>query len=180
MKMNRTEYLLSKGYNPDDKSEKVLEAIKEYEKAYQQEYRKSRNKRSKRFELWFDLRLVRNLTELAKKLGISVTGTIKKIVRAYFEEIFVLPDENMLRALRLEIKRIGNLVNQIAVKINASNTVFHSDIKKIQNWIAEMEERIADIFRKPVNLLDLIWQVLEKNPGFLVKLKELIAKFENR
>ena len=177
--ISQAEFLSAKGLNPSDKSKEVAEAKKEYRRMYMKAYRKKQKPKQYRVELRFTLRQHLRLQKGSEKYGISIPAFLIKIIFAYLDRIYVVPDDVLIRAVRMEIRRVGNNINQVALKVNASNTVFHSDIRNIQKELHTMEMEIAELFRTPVKLQDLIRETLLNHIAFLTELKEIIKEFEN-
>lgn len=159
------EYLLSQGINPDEKTDKYYSARRAHQKLYQKEYRKLRKQKVFRVELALTPKQHRMFLAECKKYGKSMPSLLLLLACSYLEEVFVVPNEEIIRALQIDIRRIGNNLNQVVVKINKSNTVFHSDLWKMQEMVKDLEGAISKIFREPIKLKELLKPIIKEHSG---------------
>lgn len=67
--------------------------------------------------------------------------------------LFIVNTEELFEGLQrvsAEVNRFGNAVNQIAKRINATNSIYHQDMVDIQ----ESQKEISRIIRRDMSLID--------------------------
>ena len=115
---------------------------------YMREYMKKRRVGKKRVELVYDLDEYRRLEREARAHGRKVASFIKACAEAYLKKTYVVPDEELVRELRLALRRIGTNINQIARKANQAG-LGYPDIEQALNLVYELEDRVGEAFRNP-------------------------------
>ncbi len=85
----------------------------------------------------------------ARKHGIKVGKLLRVATLAYLNQEFVVPDPEVVRALELQIRRIGTNINQIARAANRSRSVSTQNIEDAFHLLAELEDVIDQAFRHP-------------------------------
>lgn len=116
-------------------------------RAYLTEYqRNTLRKKKKRVELLLDPKQVKALDGAAgnKKLGPFILSA----ALAYIEGEYIIPDEDRIRSLELQLRRIGTNINQIAKKANREG-VDADSIAAAANLLPELERALSQIFRNP-------------------------------
>ena len=98
----------------DASPEQLALAKQAYRKAYQKFYRDKGKKAKKdiRLELRLDPKLVGELEKEAKALNLSRPNYLKKLVIQARTMQFQLVDEKILRALIIQLRKIGTNINQ--------------------------------------------------------------------
>lgn len=111
-----------------------------------QAYRKTR----KEYTLVFSIEDADQLEEFAKEKGMLVTEFIKSMIKAYQNDSdYILPKENELKTLILEMRKIGNNINQIARYINTNKSISLIDIQQLQDRLIDLEKLITTTLCNP-------------------------------
>lgn len=112
-----------------------------------QAYRKSR----KEYALILGLNESKILEDYAKNKNMSATEFMKALIKAYQNNTeYILPKENMLRELIIEMRRIGNNINQIARFINTNKVLSLHDFKMLEKHLSRLEKQIATALTNPL------------------------------
>ena len=111
-----------------------------------QAYRKTR----KEYTLVFSSEYAVQLEEFAKEKSMQVPEFIKSLLKAYQNDTeYIFPKENELKTLILEMRKIGNNINQIARYINTNKVISINDFKMLQDRLSELEKIITAVFNNP-------------------------------
>lgn len=139
------------------------------QKVYREKYRADKRRR----EVVFRKDQYREIEIKAKEYKRPVGEFIKDCLFAYFDNRYIVKDEDLYRCILMEIKRIGNNINQIARKVNRNNSVSFIDTTKVSKEIKEMEVMIKNSLEKPPELLDTIQKAIQ-DPYTMYKIEVLI------
>lgn len=126
--------------------EALEKARKEYRKEYMRSYMKTRRKNHVRVELLFTAKQVNYLDEHIAIYGSNRSTFCKKIILQTIHNEPILIHEESLQKLILEVKRIGNLTNQIVRHIHSQRKVYPIQISTIQNHLRDLEQQITEYF----------------------------------
>jgi ABC-type antimicrobial peptide transport system permease subunit len=107
--------------------------------------------RASRYEclLVFTLNEEKELREKAEKKKLSLKDYIKVAISTYDDGRFIVPGDKKIQELILQIRKIGNNVNQLVRYINTNKKLDITDIQKLQKHLAEIEEKIKDLLENP-------------------------------
>jgi hypothetical protein len=90
------------------------------------------------------------LEKYANEKQMSVTEFIKSYLKKYkTDNEYVLPNDDVLKNLIIEIRRIGNNLNQVARYVNANKTISENDFQIIENRLSELEKIIVNALTNP-------------------------------
>lgn len=110
-------------------------------------YRKSR----KEYTLIMSLDEAKRFEGFANEKNMQLLEFIKSLLKAYQNNTeYILPKENMLKELILEMRKIGNNINQMARIINTNKTVGVYEIQHLQDRLSELEKVIVTSLINPV------------------------------
>ena len=95
--------------------------------------------RASRYEclLVFTLNEEKELREKAEKKKLSLKDYIKVAISTYDDGRFIVPGDKKIQELILQIRKIGNNVNQLVRYINTNKKLDITDIQKLQKHLAE-------------------------------------------
>jgi hypothetical protein len=174
---NFQNYLIAKGRLNASKSEKE-ELFKAYRKEYFKNYNKDRKSHSKLVQLWFKTPEYSVLSEDAEKLGIKITELIRKVLKVYKEQSFVLPDEEVLHDLIVSLTRIGTNLNQISYLCNSQKKVGYKEIEEVKILFNKIEQTTLNHFR-PLHLENYVRNQAKRNPMFISHLERIIQDYKD-
>jgi hypothetical protein len=82
------------------------------------------------------------LAAAAKKAGVPLAPFLRDAAMAYLGKRFLVPPrlDELLARLIGETRRVGNNVNQVAAKVNASATTSREDLDRVKAEIAMLED----------------------------------------
>lgn len=115
-------------------------------RAQKQAYRKNR----KEYTLILPLDGAKLLEDFSSEKRMNPTEFIKALLGTYQNDThYILPNETILKDLILEIRKIGNNINQIARFININKAISIYEFRKLQDCLAELESRIDFTLTNP-------------------------------
>jgi len=136
---------LDKTSNPDDIEKAKAEFKKLYFKEKQKEFRETHIRK----EIYLTKKEFGYLIHHAEKHQQKLSRFIKNAAFAYLQNKYILPDDTQVRNLELEIRRAGNLWNQIAKRANTSGVVTKEDIRLIKVQLEVLSEKASKALRDP-------------------------------
>lgn len=108
----------------------------------------------------------------------TVTAFLKLAVLAYITKSFIVPDK--VQVTRLE-QILMNCINEI--KLISGSKLFkegeHTKYDLLTKRIEKLEIELSDLFRKPLEIEELINIESERNPDFKQKIIHLISPKQN-
>lgn len=88
--------------------------------------------------------------ELAKEKRMSVQEYLKALLKANSEgNGYVVPKENEINLLILEIRKIGSNVNQIVKHINTVKAISIYDIQRLKERLTQLEHLVINSLTNP-------------------------------
>lgn len=98
-----------------------------------------------------DYRLLR---EAADAAGMRLAPFTRDSALAYLAGRFLVPPrlDDLLGRLITEVRRVGNNVNQVAAKVNATGKATEADLFRVADFVVELE-RVTAILRTVIHNL---------------------------
>lgn len=120
-------------------------------KLYLKNYHREYSKRNHRKSIFLNTKEVRFLEKEAKKHKKRFSNFLKEIILNYCHQRhrYIVPDEEQLQEVCLEIRRIGNNINQIARYTNHFRALSLFDAQKVRKDLKELEEFIYHTLKLP-------------------------------
>ncbi len=168
--MTLKEYLahhLPENATPDEVERLKRRYRKIYLKNYKAQYK------GKRKELVFSPEEFKRLEKLAGQHQMKLGSFIKACTFAYIDQEYILPDDQQALALERQIRAIGNNINQITYKLNATGQYNTIDSETIYHNLYQLEQAVSTAFRAPPNLLDYLKAVIKENPNLKHQIQNL-------
>ena len=125
--------------------EALAQERKDYKKLYSKVYMKKRRKAYKRVELVFTPKEYEYLTQKAQTYALSRTAFCKACVQEKAQATVFIPHKKALDGLQLEIRSLGNVLNQL-LRNEALDT---QTIQKVQQQISELETLVVSRLSAP-------------------------------
>ena len=96
----------------------------------------------------------RLLKAAADAAGMKLAPFVRDAALAYLSGRFLVPPrlDDLLGRLIAEARRVGNNVNQVAAKVNATDSVTRSDLRRTRKATSELE-RVTAILRTVIHNL---------------------------
>lgn len=173
---NFKEYLISLGKLNASKEEKE-ELRKSYRKLYFQRYNQKRKSNSKLLQIWVETPVFTALSNDAKELGLSAGDFVRNLIKAYKENSYILPDEEVMYDLIVCLSHLSTNLQEIAYLCNTEKAVNYEQIQEVKRIFLRIEEMTLAHFR-PLNLEDYIKNEASKNPRFIDHLERMIADYK--
>lgn len=128
------------------KKEKERKA--DYMRQYRQQYR------HKRAYLTLDENLYRSWQQKAHKQGCSLAQFIRNCAEAYLNKKYLVPRNiaQQLQQLVLELRQMGNNLNQIARQVNTRQQTTTEDLQGAHAVLAQVEDLIVNFIQNPADL----------------------------
>ncbi len=119
-----------------------LKYRKLYKQAKQREYAKTR----KRVELTFQKKEFDQLSKEAKKAGLAIPDYLRKAISSSRKNQAFIPSESTLYSLQMEIRRIGNNINQLAYHANRNKRIDSNAVAATRSHLNKIEDQIKEAF----------------------------------
>lgn len=178
--ISQNDYLERMGVLDSGDSDLVAHHKAEYRKAYKRaknrQYRASR----KRTEMYLTAKEHERFKSEAKAHGMRLGEFIRHAGLAYLDQSFLLPPGELVHDLKVQIKRIGNNINQVAHLANAKGAVGQAEILACHNWIGQMVRTVQAAMTQPPTLQKVFEQGVKADPTFLEKAQKLLDQFSQR
>ena len=107
----------------------------------------------RRVEIWMPNTKFARKEKLAQAHHLSVSKYVLKTSDKYEACSFLVPNLKALQAMRIEVRRVGNNVNNLTRLAYTTNRVLVDDFLKVSEQIQQMEEAV----RKAVSEPDMIF-----------------------
>ncbi len=173
---NFKEYLISLGKLNASKEEKE-ELRKKYRKDYHKRYNQKRKTNSKLLQIWVEKPVFTALSSDAKELGLSAGEFVRNLIKAYKENSYILPDEEVMYDLIVCLSQLSTNLQEIAYLCNTEKEVNYEQIQEVKRIFLRIEEMTLAHFR-PLNLEDYIKNEVSKNPRFISHLERIIEDYK--
>ena len=122
------------------------EQLKQLWREQKQLYRQNR----KEYCLIFSKAEDAQLKEFAKVKKMRVPVFIKSLIKTYGKNSdYILPDDNTLQSLILEIRKIGTNINQTTKYVNTNKTISQTEFKALRSKLIELESLIISKLQNP-------------------------------
>ena len=122
--------------------EALAKARKDFKREYSRIYMRDFRKANKRIELFFTTDEYQLLHKKASIFELSKSAFCKGIVASELLQTPLKVNATEIENLQLEIRKIGNLVNQVVRKINMTRQVYPNDIRALNQRLHDLETLI--------------------------------------
>ena len=123
----------------------------EKQKALWREQKRIYRQNKKEFSLLLTTSEADELQQFAKQKNMKVPTFLKSLIKAYSKNTeYIVPDDNTLQNLILEIRKIGTNINQTAKYVNTNKTISKGDIDAFRAKLQELEYLIVSKLTQPV------------------------------
>lgn len=168
------EHLASLGMLGKEVDNAVLDKVKkQYYKEYHRQYYKQYKDRRIRVETRFSKSEYALLKQSARRHHKRASTHLKESALAYMEQSYVVPDERLLQDLKLQIRAIGNNVNQIAYRANSSRGKA-VDIQALFSQLNRLEKLIEEKLTSPLLMKEAIREAVQYSRITQSDLRELL------
>jgi hypothetical protein len=133
---------------------KTNEDIRQKRAEQKQAYRKAH----RTINLSFLNEEANEIDKKANDNGMNIPKYLKALVKADLKgkAIFLSPQqEKKIADVIIEIKRVGNNINQIIRNVHTSKEVRYDDIKALQKRLTELEMNVIDMLSNPREAIEL-------------------------
>jgi hypothetical protein len=95
------------------------------------------------------------LKQFAQQKKMKVPAFVKSLIKAYGKNTgYIIPDDNTLQSLVLEIRKIGTNINQTAKYVNTNKAISQGDIITFRAQLQVLEHLIISTLKHPVKKSD--------------------------
>ncbi len=172
---NFAQFLHERGLERADLSaEELAELRREHRREYKRVWQRQADQGVVRKQLTFTKEQYRILQRAAKRHQQADTRFAVNAIEAYLKGMYIVPDEEQVQELKIGLKRIGVLINQIAFVVNTRGQLYQGDLFTLQERMAELESFLARVLTCPHDLNDLIRRALREHPEYTEVLQNLI------
>lgn len=146
---NMYQYLYRTGTLPHGSQRDINQAKVKYRKLYKQAKQREYAQTRKRVELTFHKKEFEQLSKEARKASLAIPTYLRKAVNAARQNQAFLPNESTLYSLQMEIRRIGNNINQLAYHANRNKRIDQHTITATRSHLNKIEDQIKEAFLVP-------------------------------
>jgi molybdopterin converting factor small subunit len=123
----------------------------EKQKALWREQKRIYRQKRKEYSLILTKHEANELNKFAQQKKMKVPAFVKSLIKAYGKNTgYILPDDNTLQTLVLEIRKIGTNINQTAKYVNTNKAISQGDIVAFRAQLQELEHLIISTLKHPV------------------------------
>ncbi|MGE0637683.1 MAG: plasmid mobilization relaxosome protein MobC [Bacteroidia bacterium] len=152
----------------------------EYSKELFRNRKKQYRSRHRSVTLSFPMDVAKNVEAKATNHGKTLPDFIKSLIAANLEGTgYVLPKDNNIQTLIIELRRIGTNVNQLVRHINSVRDISQTDITQMQKHLLEVEQQVKAALMKPQSFQDFISDYLKKHPEHLQALIDFLNDYQS-
>lgn len=156
------------------------EDIQAYKKYYRKEYLKWKKqeyvKKHKVVRLSFPNKEAARLAKKAATYNRSLPDFLKSTIRAYEQQAFLFPKNSEVRQLRIELRRIGNNINQVSKAYNGGSLTQATAVSNLRHHLKEIDTLVRNTLEQPKSFEAFITEALEKDRRLRPKLKRLVQE----
>lgn len=107
--------------------------------------------RAKHFEcmIRYSLKDGEAIKRKASAKNLTVQEYIKACVESYQDEKYIVPKNPVIQHLILQIRKVGNNINQLVRHIHTSKQISKSDIELLQNQLKKIDANVKEALYKP-------------------------------
>jgi len=172
-------FLQQHGINENSSPEKVAETKSLYHKNYQKLYKQKRRKTLKYLRLELPQSDFDIIEKMAKRHQMKVATFARQSIFAYLSQRYLIPQTGELHQLKMEIRKIGTNLNQVARKVNQEQYPdYYQTVFNLKENVNELEQLIKSKFENPPNMIFLLEELFQNNPEMKEQVKSLISKLE--
>lgn len=154
----------------------LLEIKHEYRKKYKAVMNAAYNQKNKRRSVVLSREEDALLIEVANSLEIKPGAYIKRTLMAVLQNPIVVASQDRIASAVSEIARVGNNVNQIARKVNTTDTVSWEEIVTTSQILRSLTADVRHILSEPIDLIQEVQKALLLRPQLASTLSELLLK----
>lgn len=158
----------------DDKKRGELRM--QHKQDYMSTYRKEYKAKHKRVNITLTNEEYERVGQASSESGQKVTSFVKSTLLKEVDKVYLLPEDEKVERLILQIRSIGNNINQLTRHIHRSGFISRDDINQLRVALKQVENRVEGEFAQPHDLLGLIEKELASNPNFSEQLSQLLAQ----
>ena len=177
--MSFDDYLLDLGVVKSELSTERLDALQiEYNRYYKRIHQRERRKNFHQLNVLFLHLEYDFLLACAERYGLPVSRLVHDCALAQLRKEYVVLNQDRIRGLEMDQKRIGNTVNQVIKRSHLFDHIDQRTVMEIKSLLLELEEVLRDGLRNPDDLESLVEQALQRNPAFLPVFKSIIQRYD--
>lgn len=123
----------------------------EKQKALWREQKRIYRQKRKEYSLILTMHEAKELKKFAQQKKMKVPAFLKSLIKAYSKKTeYILPDDNTLQNLILEMRKIGTNINQTAKYVNTNKFISQSEMDAFRVKLDELEHLIVSKLTQPV------------------------------
>ena len=144
-------------------------------KSYERDRKRLYRENHRTFQVTVPREKARQIENAASTLGYTPRELILALLRAHEAHgHLVLPPTESVRALFLELKRIGTNINQTVRYVNTHRELKTQDFKRLQNLLVQVERAVVSRLTKAKPITVLVSDHLQQYPEDAEKIREVI------
>jgi hypothetical protein len=147
-----------------------------FRKGKKKTYQKTFREGHKRMEVILTLKDWGKFKTQARKHGLKPGPFLKAAADAYLQKYYLLPDEKKLHDLEINLRRIGNNINQTARWTNKKQQVELAQLNHMQVQLNDLENWVRHAFTSPHPLLEVTIREMRRSHHFRDQVAQALIK----
>lgn len=149
-----------------------------HRKKYMDKYRKEYKHRTKRVNITLTNNEHFAVEVAAGDQGKRVSAYVKDAVIEKATNVYLLPEDSVAEDLLLQIRSIGNNINQLTRHIHRSGAISMEHMAQLQGQLKRIEDMVVEKFTQPTNILEALQDGITSTPGFFAKLNQFMEEYK--
>lgn len=151
-----------------------------HKKNYMDKYREEYKQKTRRVNITLSLEEYSAVKSASKDAQKKVSTFVKDCVVQQTSKVYILPNNTTTENLILQLRAIGNNVNQLTRHIHRSGVIQRSDLTQLQNQVRQVENLVHSKFSNPDDLFGLLDEQVSKSPDLIERLEEFILNHKSK
>lgn len=175
---NVKDFLFGEGYlDGTHSSAEIEQAKKIWQKKRIKHYQKQYKKKHHRKELLFsddEWKVLMGALKKHNQEPKNMSKFLKACIFSYLNTCFILPDDEAVQSVELEVRRVGVLINQLVRYMHTIQDISTNEFEHLQKLFIQLEGFVYETLRVPNSIEELLNEYVQDDPQILDYLQHLI------
>lgn len=172
------DYLLVNNLTDKLSETERIELQAQWRKAYQKAYHQNYGKKRIRKTISLDSSENTKLVNAAQKHQMKLNYFIKSALLGYLNQVYVVPNEEQVLQVIIQLRKIGTNINQIARHVNSHQGTEQGQLGAIYSLLEEIEKSIKVNLLTPKILESSLERVFIERPKYIDTVSEIVEKYK--
>ena len=146
---------------------------------YYRQQKKAYREKHRTVSVSFTKTVAQEIERDAERHHLSLPKYVKACVNAYRNQTFIIPDLSQVKAIELQLRGIGNNINQIARRVNDGRTLPRDGVEQVRQQLKHLEAQFDRIIRTPWNLETYLTLRIKDDPTIVTVLLKIVIQHLN-